>query len=572
MWVLHGVRDTNPSLPIVMDEDLITRLLPFLQSDLRNPDRIVLCALALGYDPRHLRDLPTLRNSTRTRAVLNELTARGRLDAEGRPVPYPPPSPEDLACVLGRKKMQEALGCFEQWEGLLSQLGLGALVDALPAADVGALEETFLDLSRFDQDDKLVRAAVRQGWYLHAARTRPSSASPDQRPPADLLAETQRILGHRPQHRRDQQFFAAIQDLNRHVAARLLDGRWHWWLLLQHVERTTRTRDQSRKEFTGRILGLLLRRRCPPLRQLIRSLGWDIQDAADHMRRYPVPRCGYGPWVVRERALKRRLCREVCQGFGRRIQKTVWHHAHRCVQGEFEAIDDPARLRFVDPDLYEAKVMEVARLTVRKAQDGAPLSMLLHRSFAGTKGEAGFLLRECLRRVRKLATDSARLADPEVGDWGREVLARTLDSVRGRALSAKTAEGLWETRPNLRPDRSRVRRSLSEHDRFRSLLLHELERCMPHVTMSGSSVSPVPQIITAALRCSRKVRLTEEELADALRSLLRTVPVVHVIVEGVPTPHYLEDVGSDLGILEPIQKVVDGVLQACAGTLDRRVA
>lgn len=344
-------------------------LLPFLDPALPSAERIALLGIAQDYSVPQLHHLPGLKNSTYLRAALDALVARGRLARCPTGFVANPgvaPDPVHVARLLRQKKFTAAVELLMDPAGGLYARGLSGMAVALGPVLGVALEEELRRVDAVASADAEFWRRSRLSRLHYSERNVPrdrSRRTPDGPrplpPPPDFLDRTVHQLTHGlPPAIRDERE-RAIRGLYRAVVGLGSTVFPHRWGILTGLERHRLGPDALWAAWRGRMESYLLRRRKilgPALR---------YREEEPHLLRvrYPVPECGYGPWVDHELALWRRFLRRYSPALGP-LTKDCWLRTHAEITLQLKQEYPGVEPGMVSRKLYEERITLVAdRLT-----------------------------------------------------------------------------------------------------------------------------------------------------------------------------------------------------------------
>lgn len=285
----------------------LSPLFPFLDLSLPARQRMVLLGVAAGFTERELVSLPGLSNLSRTRAAVRELEEAGRVRRtakrwealRGRPA-----SDSEIADRIRRwKKLRMALDILREPSARLRARGLGHVADELGPALSEALEEALQVIDRRMPQDQAVRRRERLSVLNFVARNLPpeyeSQCDGDGRPPpapADVCARTvERLTFGLPKadalevEQQTTELYQALLGRGETVLA-------HWWQILDALWDAGLRGWVLQRAWRLRLDSYLLRARV----RLSNKFRLSYMKPQKLKARYPVPDCGYGPWVDHE--------------------------------------------------------------------------------------------------------------------------------------------------------------------------------------------------------------------------------------------------------------------------------
>jgi hypothetical protein len=382
-------------------------LLPFLDPALPSAQRIALLGIAQGYSVQQLHHLPGLKNPTYLRAALDALVARGRVVRHSTGLiasSGAAPDPVHVARLLGQKKFTAAIELLADPAGGLYARGLSGMAVALGPVLGAALEEEVRRVDAVASADAEFWRRNRLSRLHYAERNVPrdrSRRTPDGPrplpPPPDFLDRTvhQLTYGLPPAVRDERE--RVIRGLYRAVVGLGSTVFPHWWAILTGLERHRLGPDALWAAWRGRMESYLLRRR----KILGPALRYREEEPYVLRVRYPVPECGYGPWVDHELALWRRFLRRYSPALGP-LTKDLWLRTHEEITLQLRQEYPGVEPGMVSRRLYEERITLVAdRLS--GLSHGVLDDLARGRRSAAVKGVRGRYEREAGARLERLA-------------------------------------------------------------------------------------------------------------------------------------------------------------------------
>jgi len=397
-------------------------LFRFLDFTLPAGQWMVLLGLGAGLTVRELPSLPGLSNPSRTRQAIRELETAGRVRRtpsgwEARPGAAP--ADADLKDRIRRwTKLRRALDMLAKPSAPLRARGLGHVADALGPALGDALEAVLRTVDRRMPADRAARRRGRQPVLAFVRRNLPPeyvaiSGGGDGPPPApaDVCERTiERLtvgLGDTEAAEVEREVSGLYQVLLRHGEAVLA----HWWQILVALWDDGVRGETLRREWRLRLESYLLRKRL----RVSRAYRLPIADARKLKARFPVPDCGYGPWVDHELTLYRAFKARYGAALGPSV-KVLWMQAH-------ETVPDLLRrdYAFATPDVVVTDRYE--ELLFRTADELSGLSRGMLSALAS--GRSTRAIKACRgREEREAAARPLRLAVFKAAKAARDDRAR----------------------------------------------------------------------------------------------------------------------------------------------------
>lgn len=400
-------------------------LFAFLDLTVSARQRMVLLGLGAGFTERELQSLPGLSNPSRTRQAIRELEAAGRVrrtSSGWAAKPGRAPSDGDLAGCLRRwKKLREAFDLLSRPSAPLRARGLGRVADVLGPALSDALEAVLRTIDRRMPADQAARRRARQSVLSFVQRNLTPeyvsiSGGGDGPPPAphDVCERTIERLTAGLSGAEAAAVEREVDDLYRVLLGRGEAVLAHWWQILMALWDKGLRGQTLRREWRMRLESYLLRAQV----RLSRRYRLRVDDPRKLKAQFPVPDCGYGPWVERELALYRAFRARYGPALGPSV-KALWMQAHEAVPSLL--LDD---YPFATPDVVVAERYEEILFRVADALSGLSRGMLDDLS-AGRRTRA---IKACrAREEREAAARPLRLAVAKAAQAARDDRGRNRD-------------------------------------------------------------------------------------------------------------------------------------------------
>lgn len=552
-----GPRVTRPHMSSISPrQDRTAALHPYLDPELSHAAQTALLGLAAGLDSGQLSYLFGLTNRKRRKSALTELIDRGcalvdadgevRAVARGQRELLPP---RDLQSVLKRQKVVKALEYLTSPLARLVAGGYAAMAAALTPEEAEQLERLVAHLEATLETDRARQRHRKRSVYsfidrrvpsasLRAGGQGPSVAPPDvEERSADLLCG--QLTNAKVREHREKTIGRIVAALTRRGEVAL----GHWWAIVVAVVARFSDPDEAWEECRLRLESFALRNRISLPKSLrIRGLDPRVLRA-----RYPVPPCGYGPWVDAEQQLWGAFHRRYSPALGHGdCVKDLWIQAHEAARDEL-----PVREGEIDPDaeaVYETRLYRHADRLVglsagalRSLSQGAHSRLhveVLEMRQRMRQQEADREERQLLRKVLRYASDAPPGAEGEghltrrgiddmgaaprvitfddlPGNWAPRLLRLALRRSLGRSIS--TAE--WEHLRKSAEDAGRRRSRRRRHARLYELVLSRLQygdRILVVPEKQRFPVASLVSLVSSALHEIEKKNATSEEVRRAV--------------------------------------------------------
>lgn len=408
-----------------LHDERLRSLLPYLDLDLPDRERMVLLGLGAGLAERQLSTLPGLSNPRRMKESVGRLEAAGRirrLPTGWQALPSPAPSDEEVLRRIRKwTKLRRAFDILRDPCAGLKTRGLGEVADALGAALSEALEAVLQSVDRRMTEDRAVRGRERRSLLEFIDRNLPAEyvargGGRDKPPPApaDVLERTiERLTAGRSTAEssavedESRKLFRLVQPYGEVTLA-------HWWQILTALWEAGFRGSELWTEWRCRLESYMLRCRLV-IPGPHRLSDWDPR----HLKaRCPVPDSGYGPWVDEELGLWDRFRAKYGPALGP-ATKDLWIRAHESVPSRLHEDYPFATPETVGSHRYEEILFEQADVL-------SGLSEEVIRDLA--RGRKTRAVKRSLKRARTARDNRAlRLAVTKAAQVARDDRRQTRD-------------------------------------------------------------------------------------------------------------------------------------------------
>jgi hypothetical protein len=343
-------------------------LLRLLSTEITHGEQAALLGVAAGLSTAaELEMLPGMAAPGDRRAAVQSLVARGWIRTEaGRlvlSVRDLNPSSATLRAMSRRKKVAAMLAFFssDEVEYKLAALGLAGMREVLSAVEQKCLLQSVEWVEMYKERDKRRTRRLRKARLAFVDRRVPLEYLDPQAPTRPRRAPRnvrELMLATLLRGCEDQADRASLSDrfdlLYEHLFVEGEDGLAHGWRIIQAIGELDLNTTQRWDETCRRIAARTIRRGLPDVLGSYRA-----HDPRQLVAMYPVPDCGYGPWVEQELALYWRFSKRYAGAVGRPAVRSLWVQAHRkarttMMDGERETTDPAWEAE------YERKLFAVA--------------------------------------------------------------------------------------------------------------------------------------------------------------------------------------------------------------------
>jgi hypothetical protein len=527
-------------------------LLAYLDPDLPSPQRIALLGIANGYSLSQLSYLPGLRQAGRLRAASDALITAGRVRLEPSGyavVPGSRPDPATANALLGQRKLAATFELLIDPAGGLYARGLSGMAVALGAELGASLDRALRRIELLGPPDAEYRRRDRHSrlHYVernvprHTARMTADGLRP-QTAPSDMLARTvEQLTTGLPRGLRDARemeiraLYRALVGLGEKVFP-------YWWGILIALAPRELPPAKLWVAWRGRLESHCLRLRIP----LDSKFRYRKVEPRLLRARYPVPPCGYGPWVDHELRLWRMFKRRYGAALGPRT-KFVWLRTHEEVARQLRDEFPGAEPGLIDRPLYEQRLGPAAQklsglseevladLRARRYQTPAVKAARRHAEQELADREVRVAVRKAIRflgttqhHAPRHSTDTLLavrqaidLADPSPTNWAARLLHWVAQREAVPAGSTQALAELLENAADWKPRGGMRYRHRTLAERVVSTLDHGFER--QPVLVGPRELLPIAEVQARVQRalgyvqqCARK----EEERATAEAAIL----------------------------------------------------
>lgn len=355
----------HPLTPSAMNPDAYVRsprlhpLLSFIDLTLPSAQRTALIAIAAGFSRAELSALPGLKNRARLNATLAKLVSAGRLRLTStgyEAVPSAPPSEQHLLrAIKSQRKLRRIIEVVLDPAARLRARALTHVAESLGPVLSETLAHELSNAEAMLGADQAVRRrrrcfilafvernVINDDAVLTSAGLRPFAA------PSDILKLT---IDAMPSSREQEivKLYHAVQTFGEEVLAL-------WWSILTGLQAQGYRSDALWQNWRYRLEAYLLRRRLS-LSDATRLQGIHPQELKFT---YPVPDCGYGPWVEHELLLWRRFNQLFRPAMGP-YTHDLWIRAHGAMSEELRREYPGSDSRLVGREHYDDVLFRVAK-------------------------------------------------------------------------------------------------------------------------------------------------------------------------------------------------------------------
>lgn len=489
-------------------------LFRFLDLSVSARQRMVLLGLGAGFTERELGALPGLRNPSRTREAVEELEAAGRVrrtDKGWEAVPVTPPSDQEIMDRIRRwKKLRTAFGFLREPSARLRARGLGHVAEELGPALSAALEEVLHVVDRRMPRDQAIRRTERLSVLHFVRRNLPPEYAAlcgggDTPPPApaDICGRTLRRLTAGLSRAQASGIEQQVHSLYRALLGRGEVVLAHWWQILDALWEAGYRGAPLRQEWRERLESYLMRSRV----KLSKKLRLSHLEPRKLKARYPVPDCGYGPWVEDELRLYQAFRARYGPALGPAV-KNLWIRAHQAVPHRLREDYPFAGPHTVGRERYEEALLQEAdalsRLTPEMLRD-----LKAGRRNGAIKASRQRAFREAHARSLRLAVAKAaraaqddRLRKGKDVAWAVRLLRLAAEMKAGKEVEGEELERcVGQSRRAGRGGRRYQKEKLAEQ--ALRILAHEVEAMSP--TQGPAEPFPMQRIALPVARALRRI-------------------------------------------------------------------